>query len=83
MSQFVKRLETDHGPQSFYFNSLSSAGGPQYHVSVMDPDRKVQFFILEQQNGQWQMTDRSNLPAWIVAMESRIIRTILEEESHY
>jgi hypothetical protein len=83
MAQFVKRLSTGHGPQNFYFNSLQTAGGMQYHGSVMDPDRKVQSFILEVKNGKWEIANRKDYPPWILEMEPEIIRTIVEEESKY
>ncbi len=78
MPHFSRRLETEQGHLSFYFNRIVTAEGTRYHVSVIGRDHKAYTFFMQERGSNWVMTDTDVCPPWIVAMEKTFEKEIIQ-----
>jgi hypothetical protein len=77
MSHFVKRLLSDQGNLSFYFNRIFTAEGTRYHISAVDRNRRPLSFAMEEKNGTWWFVNTDNCPSWLIKLEKKLSDAIL------
>ena len=78
MTRFTRRLDTQQGLLSFYFNEIFTAAAVRYHVSVVGRDNKVYMTNMEKKGEQWVMVSPETCPHWIAVLEKTFARLIQE-----
>jgi len=77
MPHFTKRIETTEGSSVFYFNRIYTVNGTRYHVSVRN-NSGIHYFMMEDRNGSWVISNTSTLPNWIMEREKELEKAIIE-----
>ena len=78
MPHFSRRLSTQEGNLTFYFNRIVTAGGTRYHVSVIDSRRKMQIFHFNEEGTKWKLLSPESCPPWILALENILATEIIK-----
>jgi hypothetical protein len=79
MPNFTKRiLVRDKFNPEFLFNRIYTVDGVRYHVSVMDADRHVFAFNMEEKYGRWKIINAPKIPDWIMNIEKELEDAIFE-----
>ncbi|RYE26790.1 MAG: hypothetical protein EOP48_34925 [Sphingobacteriales bacterium] len=79
MVHFTKQIETPKGSRKFYFNRIFTVDGVKYHVSVVDTSSC--YFIIQKQSGNWKISTQSNVPSWLLDVESELGLAIADKEN--
>ena len=79
MSSFKKRITTGSGSSpEFSFNSIHTANGFTYHISVLDQDKQPCAFSMERKGHNWKIVNAPKPADWIIALEADLQKAIEE-----
>ena len=79
----MEKLETLYGSFNVYLNKLPSVDGLFFHVSFVDRKNKVHCILMRYHSGLWTITEREKHPAWVLALEERLRKLVLNVVHDY
>ena len=78
MAYFTWSLPTNEGRSLiFHFNRIFTVNGPRYHISVKTVS-STYYFLMQQTGENWEFTDLTNLPAWLIDLKEELELVIVE-----
>jgi polyphosphate kinase 2 (PPK2 family) len=80
MQSFEERIVIEHSfIAEFFFNTIYTASGNRFQVSVKDPTKQSFFFNMElNATGSWKIINAPKLPDWIMKLEKQLETSIIE-----
>lgn len=64
------------GVVEFHFDRVGSSIAAGYHVAVCDERNSCFDFSMQEQQGEWRITEKVQLPEWITDFESLLSDSI-------
>lgn len=78
MAYFTRSLPTNEGRSLiFHFNRIFTVNGTRYHISVKTVS-STYYFLMQQTGENWEFTDLTNLPAWLIDLKEELELVIVE-----
>ena len=76
---FTKKLHTeDGGIREFFFNRIYTAGGIQFHVSVLNSMGELLHFNMVEKYRKWHIDKAPQPPDWVMKLEEDLNRAICQ-----
>jgi hypothetical protein len=72
MRNFTKHIKTEQGLVTFSFNRVYTVEGTKYFVSTRNKTFISRFFQMENKSGVWAFRDVSEVPEWVMPLESKL-----------
>jgi hypothetical protein len=79
MSNFITKISSGNQSWEFHFSKITAADGNKYHVSVKDAFR-LHHFYMNDGDGKWHIAHAPEPAQWIVALEKKLEKAILDYE---
>jgi hypothetical protein len=82
MLHFSKLIATSFDNLKFVFNSIYTANGIKFHVSVLsafDNRRRAIFFNMECKETKWHIVNAPKVPQWITKFEAELANEICNQ----
>jgi hypothetical protein len=68
--------DTRVGVVEFHFDRVGNSIATGYHVAVCDVPNSCFDFSMQEQQGEWHITDTKQLPEWVTDFESLLSDSI-------
>lgn len=76
MIHFTRLVKTSGRLREFNYKKNSQAGEQVFDVDTADDRGNRLFFKLEKDNGEWVITSKTTLPAWITDNKEDLVREL-------